>query len=80
MAKYCKCGAVIPNGRLKALPGVTTCISCSSTERVRGHRIISGKTSYTEMEIVSPDMYSELKQKQERRGMSPGTGVRLDKK
>lgn len=74
------CGSQIPEGRIKALPGVKTCVNCSSTEKKAGFRIISGKTSYTELQIVSQDKFKELKSKQERRGMAPGRGVWLDKR
>lgn len=75
-----KCHRPIPEGRLKAIPGVLTCLQCSSTEKVRGFRIITGKTTYTELQLVSTDTYQKLTAKQARIGMSPGRGIWMDKK
>lgn len=71
------CGEPIPEGRLKALPNVKTCVKCSSTARVAGFAIISGKTSYSEIQIVSQETAQELNKKQERMGAGVSTGVQF---
>jgi hypothetical protein len=76
MIKYCKiCGEQIPEGRLKALPKAETCVKCSTTNKVAGFRVITGKNTYSELEIVSQEKYSELIAKQERIGQSPCQGM-----
>ena len=75
--KHCKkCGKLIPEARLKALPTATTCVDCSSTQKVAGFRIITGKNTYTELEIVSQELYRDLTRKQERKGQSPVNGIK----
>jgi len=80
MRECYKCNADIPDGRLKALPNTTVCVDCSSTGRVKGFRIISGKNTYSEIQLVDDKKYSELSRKQARKGMSPGRGVWMDKR
>jgi len=78
MVKFCKsCGEPIPKGRLKAIPTATTCVNCSSSEKKAGFRIISGKTEYSELQIVSQETYRDLTRKQARKGQSPGAGVKM---
>ena len=50
-----KCQQPIPELRLKALPGTKTCINCSSSEKVAGFPVITNKTAYSEIQIVSQD-------------------------
>jgi RNA polymerase-binding transcription factor DksA len=77
MAKFCKCGKEIPEGRLKALPNATTCVECSTSEKKAGFRIISGKTEYSELQIVSQETFQKLTKAQARKGQSPGAGIRM---
>ena len=70
------CGAEIPLKRIEILPHTKTCVNCSSTARVHGHPIISGKTCYSELQIVSAEMANELALKQDRKG-SIATGVQF---
>lgn len=70
------CGVEIPPKRLEILPKTRTCVNCSSTARVHGHPIISGKTSYSELQIVSAEQANELAMKQDRKG-SIATGVQF---
>ena len=59
--KYCKiCGEVIPEGRVKALPNATTCVHCSNTGKKRGFSVITGKTTYSELDIVDENQYKKL--------------------
>jgi hypothetical protein len=66
--KCINCGDIIPEGRLKALPGIKSCINCSETERVAGFPIITGKTTYSELEILKQEKAKELYEMQERKG------------
>ena len=50
--KCIKCNEPIPEGRLKILPNAKECVGCSSTERNYVRPIISGKTTYSEVEII----------------------------
>lgn len=70
------CDSEIPPKRLEALPDTKVCVNCSSTERVHGHPIISGKNSYSELQIVSAEKANELAMKQDRKG-SIATGVQF---
>ena len=63
-----KCGKEIPELRLRALPSAKTCVECSGTARVAGFAIVSGKTTYSELQIVSQEQAEELYGKQERKG------------
>lgn len=76
--KLCKCGEEIPAGRLKALPKTTTCTKCSQTGRVTGHPMITGKTTYSELQIVDAETGARLAQLQERKGYGISDGVRFD--
>lgn len=72
------CNAKIPDGRLKALPRTKTCTNCSEIEKVAGFRIISGKTEYCELQIVSQKTHETLSRLQYRQGVGPGNGVLMD--
>lgn len=71
-----KCGGAIPPARLKALPSATTCVACSDVQPVRGFRLITGKNTYSELQLVNPDAYQQLTKLQERKGQSPGHGIK----
>lgn len=71
-----QCGNEIPELRLKALPTAKTCIECSNTERVAGFAVITNKTAYSEIQIVSQDTAQELYLKQDRKG-GVATGVQF---
>lgn len=78
MSRYCKvCGNKIPEKRLEILPDTRTCVKHSNAERVAGFRIISGKTTYSELQIVSQETAEHLNKLQARKGQSPGKGVRF---
>lgn len=77
LIRYCKaCNGQIPAQRLAALPAATTCIACSNTNRVAGFPVVSGKTSYSELQIVSQETADMLYMKQDRKG-SISTGVQF---
>lgn len=71
-----KCGNEIQEGRLKAIPETTTCVSCSGVEKVAGFRIITGKSTYTELEITTQERCNHLNKIQNRRG-SVSLGVSM---
>jgi hypothetical protein len=71
-----RCNETIPELRLKALPNAKTCVACSSTERVAGFPVISNKTTYSDLQIVSQETAKELYLKQDRKG-SIATGVQF---
>ena len=73
--KCIKCNNEIPELRLKALPTAKTCIACSQTNRVAGFPIISSKTTYSELQIVSQETADTLYAKQERKGSRPSDGM-----
>ena len=47
-----KCHKPIPKARVKALPNTKECVECSSVERNYVRTIISGKTTYSEIEVI----------------------------
>jgi hypothetical protein len=70
------CRKEIPEPRLKAIPGTKTCMECSQAARVAGFPLISGKTTYSELQIVKQETAEELYGKQERKG-SIAEGVKF---
>ena len=71
------CKEPIPEARLKALPTAKTCTAYSQTGRVAGFAMITGKTSYSELQLVSQETAQELYQKQDRKGGSIANGVQF---
>ena len=47
-----KCHKPIQKLRLKALPNTRECITCSSEERNMVRAVITGKTTYSEIEVI----------------------------
>jgi hypothetical protein len=78
--KCIKCNQEIPALRLKALPQTKTCIACSNTSRVAGFPIISSKTTYSELQVVSQETADILYARQERKGNRPSEGMNQTKK
>ena len=64
----CKCCKPIPEARLKALPDTKTCVECSSVERDYVRTIISGKTTYSEVEVIKNKDTKEYLQKLDSKG------------
>ena len=50
--KCVKCREDVHKARLRALPGTKTCVECSDVERNYVRTIISGKTTYSEIEVI----------------------------
>ncbi len=76
----CKCGKHIEQARLDATKGqAKTCISCmksNDVEKVAGFPIISGKNTYSEIQILPRTVVQALYKKQERKGQSPSAGMK----
>lgn len=52
--KYCKvCGEEIPEGRIKALPEVETCVEHSDVEKEKGLKIVTDEGTYVDLEIAN---------------------------
>ena len=63
-----KCQAKIPAARLRALPNTKTCVECSNVERNNVRTIISGKTTYSEWEVIKNKDTKEYLQKLDSKG------------
>jgi len=67
MTKLCnKCREEIPAGRLKALPGATTCVACSSSKMKRAVTITAGagEDTYNDIIIIEADDFEKAFSKQ----------------
>lgn len=63
-----RCGNSIPEARLKALPNTKTCVHCSQAQRVAGFPMITGKTEYSALQLMSQADAQRLHHMQARRG------------
>jgi hypothetical protein len=63
--------------RIKALPGTKTCVNCSTTEKVGCHVVISGKNTYSEIQIVDQETSAKLRQLQSRKSFGVSSGVKF---
>ncbi len=78
---YCsKCGQPIPEGRLKALPTAKTCVGCSQAQRVAGFPLITGKTEYSALQLVSGQEAARLHKMQARRGTGASLAMTREKR
>jgi hypothetical protein len=78
MQRICKhCNNQIPEGRLKILPHTYTCVNCSTTGKVGCHTVISGKNTYSEIQIVDQETAANLARMQSRKGFGVATGVKF---
>jgi RNA polymerase-binding transcription factor DksA len=52
----------IPEGRIKALPGTTTCVNCSSSKMKRSITVTKGEgeDTYNDIIIFEADEYEKL--------------------
>ena len=62
-----KCGNVIPKGRLEILPNTTTCVNCSSTSKWYVRNVVTGKTTYSETEVIKDEHLAESLKEMDRR-------------
>ncbi len=72
-----KCQNSIPEARLKAIPSTRTCVNCSEVSRVGCHTIISGKNTYSEIQILDQETAQTLAKMQSRKGFGVATGVKF---
>ena len=78
---YCiKCGNLIPEARLKALPTAKTCVRCSQAQRVAGFPMITGKTEYSALQIMSQADAQQLYKMGDRRGTGASTYMKREKR
>jgi len=83
MENKCKCGTTVPQARIDALrlsKGQSpTCINCAKVhvQRVAGFPLITGKNTYSELQLVSQSQAAMLFGAQARKGQGPGAGVRF---
>ena len=47
-----KCNSKIPEGRLRILPNAKECVACSSEDLNMVRSVITGKTTYSEWEVI----------------------------
>jgi len=66
--KCSKCDATIPKGRLKILPGTKECVQCSSEEQNMVRTVITGKTTYSEIEVIKNKKTKEYLKRLEGKG------------
>jgi RNA polymerase-binding transcription factor DksA len=60
MKVYCgKCGAIIPEGRLKALPNTKSCIDCSNVKVKKAIQTTGGSGDHTwnDIQVVTEEEY-----------------------
>lgn len=50
-----KCGELIPEGRLKALPTAKTCVNCSSVQKKGTVTLMKGEGDHTWIETIHLD-------------------------
>lgn len=76
--RFCvSCRKEIDPRRVKIMPNAVRCVNCSDTERVYGHVIISGKNTYSEVQIVDKSTSERLYKLGYRKGQGVASGVRF---
>jgi hypothetical protein len=57
-----KCKNEIPAGRLKALPGTTTCVNCSGSKMKRAVTIVGGEKedTYNDLVFMEAETYESI--------------------
>ena len=74
--RFCtKCSTELTVGRVKYSKS-DKCVPCSGTQKVGVFPIISGKNTYSEIQIMEPETARKLHRAQHRRGQSPGSGMK----
>lgn len=71
-----RCQKEINPRRIKALPHTKVCVNCSSEGRIAGFALITGKTEYSQLQLVPQEVAETLHKKQQRYGQSPGQGMK----
>lgn len=52
MKNCIKCGDVIPEGRIKAIPGAKTCVNCSGVQKKGTVTVMMGEGDHTWIETI----------------------------
>lgn len=79
MQNCTKCGEEIHPLRLKAVPNTKVCHLCirnNDVDRVAGVSVISGKNTYSELQIVTQEEAKYVNHMQNRKGSIVSNGVR----
>jgi len=65
-----KCKEEIPEGRLKALPGATTCVNCSNSRMKRAVTVVKGEgeDTFNDLIIMEADTYEQIFGKEKHTG------------
>lgn len=58
---YCKCGNAIPQERLDALPGTTSCVKCSTVPRKVGRLVYEHKTGGS-LQVLEPEQAAAMRE------------------
>lgn len=73
----CKiCGNEIPQGRLEVLPNATTCVKCSDTQKLGVIQVITGKTTYSQLQFTDQKTANRINRAMRRSGQSPNAGMK----
>jgi hypothetical protein len=75
MRNCIKCMDEINPKRLEIIPSTRTCVKCSDVERVYGHTIITGKHTYSEIQIVDRETSENMYKLGYRKGQGVSRGV-----
>ncbi len=75
-----RCGNTIAEARLKALPTTRTCVACSSVQRVAGFPLITGKTEYSALQLVTQQEAQRLHKMQARKGTGASQFITKEKR
>jgi len=66
--KCTKCQKSIHPTRMQALPNTRTCVKCSSVGKWYTRPVITGKTTYSEVEVIKDPVTAKEMHKLDRRG------------
>ena len=66
--KCTKCRNPIQEARMKALPNTRTCVKCSNVGKWYTRPVITGKTTYSEVEVIKDPETAKEMHKLDRRG------------
>jgi hypothetical protein len=77
MERSCiKCGNPIHPKRLQILPNTKTCVGCSTTQAVGCYQVVSGKTEYSQIEIVDQETAARMRQLGSRDSFGVAKGIK----
>jgi len=63
-----KCRKPIQEARMKVLPNTRTCVKCSNVGKWYTRPVITGKTTYSEIEVIKDPETAKEMHKLDRRG------------